>query len=41
MEDPIRNYWQIRLGELKAAVEDNDFEVFLAENVDEAKKIVL
>ena len=28
MEDPIRNYWQIRLGELKAAVEDNDFKVF-------------
>ena len=37
MEDPIKNYWQIRLGKLKAALENNDFEVFLAENVDKAK----
>jgi L-lactate utilization protein LutB len=41
MEDPIKNYWQIRLGKLKTALENNDFEVFLADNVDEAKKIVL
>jgi len=41
MEDPIKNYWEIRLGTLKAALEANDFEVFLADDGDEARRIVL
>jgi L-lactate utilization protein LutB len=40
MEKPIVNYWQGRLKELKEALETNNFEVFLADNGAEAKKIV-
>jgi L-lactate utilization protein LutB len=41
MDTPIGNYWQIRLTEVKGALEANSFEVFLAANRDEAKRIVL
>ncbi len=41
MEKPIDNYWKTRLDELKEALTENNFEVFLAENTDEAKSIVL
>lgn len=41
MEKPIENYWQIRVNEVKASLEGNNFEVFLAENLAQAKKIVL
>jgi hypothetical protein len=41
MEKPIENYWQIRLNEVKGSLEGNNFEVFIAENVAQAKKIVL
>jgi L-lactate utilization protein LutB len=41
MDRPIENYWQIRLAEVKEALEANNFEVFLAANRDEAKRIVL
>jgi len=41
MEKPIENYWQIRLGKVKEALEENNFEVFLAQNVEEAKRILL
>jgi len=41
MEKPIENYWQIRLNDVKEGLEGNNFEVFLAENVAQAKKIVL
>jgi len=41
MDKPIENYWQIRLGNLKEALENNNFEVFVADNTAEAKKIVL
>ena len=41
MEKPVENYWKIRLGNLKEALESNNFEVFLADNADEAKKIVI
>lgn len=41
MEKPIDNYWKTRLEELKEALTENNFEVFLAENTDEAKSIVL
>lgn len=41
MDNPIENYWRIRLGNLKEALENNNFEVFVADNTGEAKKIVL
>ncbi len=40
MEKPIENYWLLRLADLKVALEANNFEVYLAENTDEARKIV-
>jgi hypothetical protein len=41
MDKPIDNYWQIRLKDLKVALEANNFEVFLADNGAHAKEIVL
>jgi L-lactate utilization protein LutB len=41
MEKPIDHYWRTRLENLKKALEDNHFEVFLAENAAAAKSIVL
>jgi L-lactate utilization protein LutB len=41
MDKPIENYWQARLADLKSELEDNNFEVYLAENTSEAKRIVL
>jgi hypothetical protein len=41
MEKPIENYWQIRLKEVKSALEANNFDVFLAEDLASSKKIVL
>jgi L-lactate utilization protein LutB len=41
MDKPIENYWQIRLSELKEALEENNFEVYIAKNTAEAKRIVL
>jgi len=41
MENPIENYWRARLTELKETLTENNFEVFVAENTDEAKSIVL
>lgn len=41
MEEPIENYWKTRLAELKETLTGNNFEVFVAENTDEAKSIVL
>lgn len=38
---PVESYWQKRLEDVKKALESNNFEAFLAENRDEAKKIVL
>ena len=40
MSAPIEEYWQLRLADLKKALEANNFEVFLANNADEVKKIV-
>ena len=39
MDDPIHNYWEIRLQKLKKALEDNNFDVYIADNKDLAKKI--
>jgi len=41
MENPIENYWNARLAELKEALTTNNFDVFIAENADEAKSIAL
>lgn len=41
MKDPITNYWKLRLEKVKGQLENNDFEVFLADDVSEAKRLVL
>ena len=41
MDKPIDHFWQIRLAEVKSALEANNFEVFLAQNSQEAHKLVL
>jgi L-lactate utilization protein LutB len=41
MDKPIENYWKIRLENLKEALENNNFEVFVADNPEAARKIVL
>ena len=41
MDKPITDYWNKRLTDLKAALESNNFEVFLAHNKEDAYKIVL
>lgn len=40
MDKPVENYWQKRLNEVKKALEDNNFEVFVADNAADASKIV-
>jgi len=37
MDKPIENYWKIRLANLKEALEANNFEVFMADNTEDAK----
>ncbi len=41
MQNPIDNYWKIRIADLKNALERNNFEVFIAEKNDDAVKIIL
>ena len=41
MDQPIDNFWKQRLADLKAALEANNFEVFIADNQKAAYKIVL
>ena len=41
MENPIANYWQIRLADLKESLEGNNFEVFMAANAVDAGHLVL
>ncbi|MFH1351441.1 MAG: lactate utilization protein [Pseudomonadota bacterium] len=40
MDKPVENYWQKRLSDVKKALEDNNFEVFVADNAADASKIV-
>lgn len=40
MEKPIENYWGLRLNRVKAALTDNNFDVFLAGDTKEAVEIV-
>jgi L-lactate utilization protein LutB len=39
MGNPIHNYWQLRLQKIKKALEANNFDVYIAENKDLAKKM--
>jgi len=39
MDNPIHQYWEIRLKQAKKALEANHFDVYIAENKDLAKKI--
>jgi L-lactate utilization protein LutB len=41
MDKPIENFWRIRLAEVKAALEANNFEVFLAQTEADVHQIVL
>jgi len=41
MDQPIQHYWQLRLNDLKSELETNNFEVFVAENREAARQIVL
>lgn len=41
MEKPVENYGNLRLAELKTALESNNFDVYLAENAQAACDIVL
>ncbi|PKN28666.1 MAG: lactate utilization protein [Deltaproteobacteria bacterium HGW-Deltaproteobacteria-21] len=41
MENPIENYWKIRLNDLKKALEQNHFEVHLADDSSRARDMVL
>ncbi|MCG8565464.1 MAG: lactate utilization protein [Desulfobacterales bacterium] len=40
MKDPIGNFHSLRLAELKETLEANNFEVYIAENTDQAREIV-
>ncbi len=41
MTDTLKQYWNLRLTEVKNVLEGNNFEVFLADTKDEAKNVVL
>ncbi len=41
MKNPIDNYWNLKLDQVKASLESNNFEVFIAENKEQAKEIAL
>jgi len=40
MENPIQNYWNLRLKKVKDALEENNFQVFIADNAQQAKELV-
>lgn len=39
MSNPITTYWTLRLAELKLALEKNNFDVFMADTVEDAKNV--
>jgi L-lactate utilization protein LutB len=41
MDQPIDNYWRLRLADLKTALESNNFDVYLADDRQAACRIVL
>lgn len=40
MKEPISHYWQTRLNNVKKALEENNFEVYLADSAAEASSVV-
>ncbi len=40
MKQPIENYWQIRLNGLKQKLEENNFDVFIADGLESVPRIV-
>jgi len=40
MKEPIRSFWHIRLNNVKMALENNNFDVYMANNASKAKDIV-
>lgn len=41
MDKPLEHYWSLRLADVKAALEANNFEVHLADTLEDARRIVL
>jgi L-lactate utilization protein LutB len=41
MNNPVDNFWEIKLDDIKKSLEANNFEVFIAQNAAAAKKIVI
>ena len=41
MKNPIDNYWNLKLASVKESLENNNFEVFIAQNAKEAKEIAV
>lgn len=41
MEKPAEHYWQMRLSDVRKSLEANHFEVFLADDCDHARRIVV
>lgn len=41
MSDPLKTYWNMRLNEVKTTLEENNFQVYLADNTKEARDIVM
>ena len=41
MKNPIDNFWKLKLESVKESLESNNFEVFIADNSEDASKIVL
>jgi hypothetical protein len=40
MENPIENYWDIKLNKVRLALEENNFEVSIAQNKNQARELV-
>jgi L-lactate utilization protein LutB len=40
MENPIQNYWNLRLKKVKDTLEENNFQVFIADNAQHARELV-
>ena len=41
MDKPVEHYWRNRLDNLKETLEANNFEVFVAETADDARRVAL
>jgi L-lactate utilization protein LutB len=41
MNNPVDNFWEIKLDDIKKSLEANNFDVFIAQNAAAAKKIVI